>query len=76
MAKAVLNPQIVCPYCHQRGVVDIVRVSVKRGVSGGKLVAFILTAGLSIFFVGLSRKERHNRFFCHNCHLTWVGPAT
>lgn len=63
--------QIVCPHCSVAGSVRSKRVKVKRGVSGGKLTFAIFTAGLSLFFIGLSRKQEVTRNTCGNCGQIW-----
>lgn len=63
--------KIVCPHCHKRGCVIAKQVKVKKGVSGGKVVAGWLTFGLSMFAVGLSRKEMVTQARCKNCNSEW-----
>ena len=65
------NPDLLCPHCQTRGQVRTRRVRRKKGVSGGKVVAAILTLGLSLLFVGLSRKEKLTQAHCDNCGSTW-----
>jgi hypothetical protein len=62
---------IPCRYCGRPGVI-VTAGRARVGVSGGKLVAFILTLGFSIFLVGLSRHEKVNHFRCTHCGLTWT----
>lgn len=67
-----LNPKLVCPHCQTTGQVRTKLVSLKVGVSGGKATAALLTGGLSLLAVGLSRKESHTQAHCMNCSSTWV----
>lgn len=68
-----INVQLVCPHCNTRGRVIYRVVDVKQGVSGGKATGAILTAGLSLFATGLSRKVKANEFKCKNCNITWTS---
>lgn len=63
--------QIVCPHCQTRGQVAVRRVKRKKGVSGGKATAGLLTAGVSLLAVGLSRKEGVQNLTCGNCGMSW-----
>jgi hypothetical protein len=65
---ALLN----CPHCGAGGRVTRKRVKVKRGVSGAKATGAVLTAGLSLFAVGLSRKETVTQLSCRSCRMTWT----
>jgi hypothetical protein len=47
-------------------------VKQKKGISGGKATAAVLTAGISILGTGLSRKEKVSEAHCNNCNVTWV----
>lgn len=67
-----LNPALVCPHCQTTGRVRTKSVKLKKGVSGGKATAAILTGGLSLLAVGLSRKENHTQAHFMNCSSTWV----
>jgi len=66
-----LNPQMICPHCQTKGSVRTMIVKAKKGVSGGKATAAVLTAGLSILATGLSRKERLTEARCSNCNSVW-----
>lgn len=66
-----LNPQLVCPHCAVRGMVHTKQGSRKVGISGGKATGALLTAGLSLFAVGLSRKEKVTEACCANCNISW-----
>lgn len=63
---------MICPHCQARGQVRTKQVKVKRGVSGGKATGAVLTAGLSLFATGLSRKEVHTQCLCGNCGMKWL----
>lgn len=63
--------QMICPHCQVKGTVQLRPVSRKKGVSGGKAVAALMTGGLSMLAVGLSRKERETEAHCSNCMVTW-----
>ncbi|MGI8879571.1 MAG: hypothetical protein ACR2KJ_03470 [Jatrophihabitans sp.] len=47
-------------------------MKVKRGISGGKATGAVLTAGVSLFATGLSRKEQVLRATCGNCRVVWT----
>lgn len=66
-----LNPGIVCPQCQMKGAVRTKSVKQKRGVSGGKATAAVLTGGLSVLATGLSRKEQSTQAYCARCRSTW-----
>lgn len=66
-----LNSQIVCPQCQSRGGVHTKPITRKAGVSGGKATAAILTGGVSLLAVGLSRKEASTEAHCTKCNSTW-----
>ena len=73
MAKGTLNAAMVCPHCTVRGKVFIRQVKRKAGLSGGKVVAGLLTMGVSVITpgIGLSRKENMTEAFCDNCRSVW-----
>jgi hypothetical protein len=66
-----INPMMVCPHCQTKGKIRTKSVKQKKGISGGKAVGAIMTAGLSMLAVGLSRKEKMTQAHCDNCNLTW-----
>jgi hypothetical protein len=68
----VVNPKLVCPHCQAAGKVRAKEVQHNAGVSGGKVVAMILTAGISLLFVGLSRIENKTVAHCDNCGSNWM----
>ncbi len=63
---------IVCPHCQTAGAVTTKRVQAKRGVSGGKATAALLTAGVTMLATGLSRKEALTSAACGRCNSKWV----
>jgi hypothetical protein len=63
---------MVCPHCQKKGEVFTWPVSVKRGISGGKATAAILTGGISVLFVGLTRREELTEARCDNCEAKWM----
>jgi hypothetical protein len=65
-----VNSRMVCPHCQSRGV-ETRPVERKKGVSGGKAVAAVMTGGVSMLAVGLSREETEMRCHCPNCGTTW-----
>jgi hypothetical protein len=65
------NAAIICPHCQSRGTVRTKQVKRKKGVSGGKATAAVLTGGLSVLATGLSRKETVTEAHCTNCRNTW-----
>lgn len=63
--------QMVCRHCQHKGLVLTKAVSLKKGVSGGKATAAVLTGGASVIATGLSRKEDQTQAHCLNCDSTW-----
>ena len=53
------------------GKVRTKKINVKKGVSGSKATAGLLTGGLSLLVVGLSRQEELTKARCDNCKNTW-----
>lgn len=66
------NPAMVCPHCSVKGMVRTRRVKQKKGVSGGKATAALLTGGFSMLVTGLSRKEKGTLAYCENCRNQWI----
>jgi DNA-directed RNA polymerase subunit RPC12/RpoP len=66
------DPAIICPHCQSGGSVATRKVKNKRGISGGKATGAVLTGGLSLFAVGLSRKEKGIEARCNNCGVRWL----
>jgi len=65
------NPHMKCPHCQTVGLIATKKVDLKKGVSGGKAVAGILTGGLSLLAVGLSREETQTEARCGKCRNVW-----
>ena len=66
-----VNPVIVCPQCRTTGHVRTLLVKRKKGVSGAKATGAVLTGGLSLLAMGLSRKEQVTQAHCEHCSSTW-----
>ena len=62
---------LVCPHCQSEGTVRTKQVMQKRGISGGKATAAVLTGGISLLATGLSRKEPCTEAHCSHCGSTW-----
>jgi hypothetical protein len=67
-----LNAAMKCPHCEKVGKVRTKGTLHKKGISGGKATAAVLTGGVSILATGLSRKESGTQAHCENCSNTWV----
>lgn len=67
----VKKNQVICPHCQKKGDVFYKKTDRKKGISGGKATAAILTLGWSMLATGLSRKENHIQAHCINCNTTW-----
>jgi transcription elongation factor Elf1 len=70
--RAKPNPKLVCPHCQVTGQVSMTAAMVKQGISGGKATGAVLTAGVSVLFTGLSRKNEVRRAHCGNCGTSWT----
>jgi hypothetical protein len=66
-----VNTQMVCPHCQTRGMVRTKRITQKKGISGSKATAAVLTAGVSILATGLARKEGMTEARCDKCSSVW-----
>lgn len=66
-----LNSEIICPSCHKKGCVIARTVKRKAGISGAKATGALLTGGLSLLAVGLSKKEMATEAKCKNCNSVW-----
>jgi hypothetical protein len=66
-----LNPMMVCPHCNTKGQIRTKGVVNKKGVSGGKATAALLTGGVSLLATGLSRKEAATQARCGTCRNQW-----
>ena len=65
------NPMLVCPHCQTKGKVWTEQVKAKKGISGGKATAALLTGGLSLLATGLSKKAWITEAHCDSCGSTW-----
>lgn len=70
-AAAPKSNAMVCPHCQSKGTVRTKQVKQKKGISGGKATAAVLTGGLSVLATGLSRKEKATEAHCTRCGNTW-----
>jgi len=68
---SVANPEMICPHCQTKGSVTTRQVKRKKGISGGKATAAVLTAGVSMLGTGLSRKQKVTEATCSHCHAVW-----
>lgn len=66
-----LNPHMNCPHCNTSGNIRTKPITQKKGISGGKAVAGLLTGGVSLLAIGLSRKEDLTQAHCQKCNNTW-----
>jgi hypothetical protein len=66
-----INLAMICPHCQTKGQVRTKSVVRKKGVSGSKATAAILTGGLSLLFIGLSQEENQTQAHCCDCNNTW-----
>lgn len=69
------KPKIVCPFCQTAGRVTGVPGKRKKGISGGKATGAILTGGVSLLAVGLSKKARGLNCKCWNCDMSWFSEV-
>ena len=67
-----INPAMLCPHCQAKGNIRTKHVVQKRGISGGKATAALITGGISVLATGLSRKEGATQAYCASCNNTWV----
>lgn len=65
------NPDMICPHCKTKGQINTKKVDLTKGISGGKAVAGLMTGGLSILAVGISRKESQTEARCGKCGNVW-----
>ena len=66
-----VNSKMLCQQCGEKGFIHTKITTRKVGVSGGKATAALLTAGLSLFAFGLSRKQNSTEAYCGNCNSNW-----
>ena len=65
------NKDMICSQCQDKGFIRTKSVQRKKGVSGGKATAAILTLGITMLATGLSRKEGLTQAHCTKCNSTW-----
>jgi hypothetical protein len=65
------SEQIVCPHCQTKGGVVVTSAQRKKGLSGGKVTGGLMTAGVSLFATGLSRKQWVKHLRCSSCRMEW-----
>ena len=71
LAFSPQNPHMKCNHCGTIGQIITKKVDLTKGISGGKAVAGLLTGGLSILAVGISRKEEQTEARCGKCGNVW-----
>ena len=71
LAFGPINTVMVCPHCQTKGKIRTKPVEQKSGISGGKATAAVLTGGVSLLAVGLSRKQELTQAHCEACSSTW-----
>lgn len=67
-----INPKMICPHCQYTNCVRLQTVKRKKGISGSKATAAILTGGVSLLATGLARKEQMTEAYCGNCNNNWL----
>lgn len=72
LTYGTINQEMICPHCQAKGKIRTKYIKKKKGVSGGKATAAVLTGGISLLAVGLSRKEEITQGHCDNCSNTWL----
>lgn len=70
-ARQSASMAMICPHCQTKGSVRTKSITQKKGVSGGKATAAIMTGGASMLATGLSRKEPATEAHCSHCGATW-----
>ena len=70
--RGPLNPWTICPHCQTKGTVRTRKVDKKKGISGAKATAAVITGGTSVLVTGLSRKEKLTQAHCENCGSDWL----
>ena len=66
-----INSKMVCPHCQTKGKIRTKQVEVKRGISGTKATAAVLTGGVSVLATGLSQKDKNTQAHCEECDASW-----
>ena len=73
MANFTASPQMICPHCQMKGKISTRATKIKTGIGGGKVIAGILTLGVSTITpgIGLSNKQKVTEAKCGNCGASW-----
>ncbi|MCE5268427.1 MAG: hypothetical protein LLG00_11125 [Planctomycetaceae bacterium] len=71
-AKAERDAKLFCPHCQKFGHVTTDATTVKKGISGGKATAALLTGGVTMLATGLSQENTMTQATCANCGSTWL----
>jgi hypothetical protein len=71
LSHGPVNPVMICPHCGVQGKVRTKFVDRKKGISGGKATAAVMTGGISMLATGLSRKEKLTQARCDSCGNRW-----
>ncbi len=66
------DPNATCPHCGAPGV-RTKEIPQKQGVSNGKALAAVLTAGLSFLAIGIFREISVTQSHCTSCTTTWIA---
>ncbi len=72
LAYGEVNAAMLCPHCGERGLIRTKKVLAKKGISGGKATAAVLTGGISVIGTGLSRNEVETKAHCDFCKNDWA----
>ena len=65
------SEMIICQYCQRRGGISLRKVKRKKGISGGKATAAILTLGWSLLATGLAKKVDQTEVHCSYCGMIY-----
>ncbi len=66
------TPEMICLHCRAKGEVSTKPITRNAGISRPKVAAAVLTAGISIPVVGLSRRETKTQARCSCCQQAWI----
>ena len=70
--RGAVNPLMICPHCQTKGKIRTKSVVQDKGISGGKVTAAVVTAGVSILAAGLAKKENVTQAYCEQCNNSWI----
>ena len=65
-------PNLVCPHCQTKDSTTRRPKTVKEGISGAKATGALMSAGLSLYATGLSKKKQVAEFHCYACGTVWT----